>query len=243
MEKKKRILVVGSSRGIGKSIALCLAQQGYEICLHGRSDTPSLQDSFNEVQNQSTGTTKLTFDVSNREETKLAIEKSIAEHGPYWGVVLSMGIAQDMPFPGMSDESWDAVINTNLTGFYNVLKPAIFPMIRMRNGGRIVAISSISGIAGNRGQVNYSASKAGLIGASKALARELASRKITVNCVAPGGVETEMIDDKLRTELLKQIPMNRLARPEEVAEAVKYLFCDNAEYMTGQTLVLSGGLL
>jgi 3-oxoacyl-[acyl-carrier protein] reductase len=240
---KKRVLVVGSSRGIGKSIALHLAKDGFDVTIHGRTESDLLNSTYEELKEFNATVKKIVFDVVDRSKTKEIIESEIEQNSAFWGVVLSMGITKDMPFPGMDDESWDSVLNIDLNGFYNVLKPLIMPMIRLRAGGRIVSISSISGVVGNRGQVNYSAAKAGLIGASKALSRELASRNITVNCVAPGGVETDMINEKLKEEMIKQIPMGRLAKPDEIAGSVSYLFSDIASYVTGQTLILSGGLV
>ena len=224
----KRVLVTGSSRGIGKAIADMLSVNGYEVVTHSV---------------KSAGTT-LQFDIADREAARAAIEQDIAEHGPYYGVVLNAGINRDNPFPGMEDAEWDAVINTDLTGFYNVLKPAIMPMIQARAGGRIVALSSVSGVAGNRGQVNYSAAKAGLIGAVKALAVEMAKRGITVNAIAPGVIETEMISSmaEFQDEVKKAIPMRRFGKPEEVASLVNYLMSDGAAYITRQVISVNGGL-
>ena len=230
MENKivKRVLVTGSSRGIGKAIAETLAASGFEVVTHSV---------------KSAGTT-LQFDIADREAAKAAIEKDIEKNGPYYGVVLNAGINRDNPFPGMEDNEWDAVIDTDLTGFYNVLKPCIMPMIQARAGGRIVALSSVSGVAGNRGQVNYSAAKAGLIGACKALAVEMAKRGITVNAIAPGVIETEMISSmaEFQDEVKKAIPMRRFGRPEEVASLVNYLMSDGAGYITRQVISVNGGL-
>lgn len=238
----KRVFVCGSSRGIGRAIAIELAKQGFSIVVHGRSLSEDLKQTLTEVSAYDATVRPLLFDVTNREQTVSILNDELQEAGAFYGIVLSAGLTKDMPFPGMDSASWDQVINVDLNGFYNVINPLVLPMIQLRVGGRIVVISSISGIIGNRGQVNYSAAKAGLIGASKALAKELAKRKISVNCVAPGAIETEMIDSKLKEEMLKMIPMQRLGKPEEVAAAVSYLFSPAAEYMTGQTLVLSGGL-
>ena len=158
-------------------------------------------------------------------------------------MVLNAGIARDNAFPALEDAEWDAVLNTNLGGFYNVLRPLVMPMVAARRPGRIVTLSSVSGLIGNRGQVNYSAAKAGIIGATKALAVELARRKITVNCVAPGLIETQMIDDAPREEIVKMIPMQRVGRPEEVAAVVSFLCSDEAGYITRQVISVNGGML
>ncbi len=239
----KNVFVAGSSRGIGREIALKLAQEGYDVCIHGSKPSEALQTTENllaEIYGKAPST--LTFDVRDRKHTKESLLNHIGTYGAFYGVVLAVGITKDAPFPGLSDEDWDDVISVDLNGFYNVLRPLVMPMIQRRDGGRIVTISSISGIVGNRGQVNYSAAKAGLIGASKALAKELAKRKITVNCVAPAGIETDMIDANLKAEMVKINPMGRLGTPQEVAGAVKYLFSDEASYMSSQVLVLNGGM-
>ena len=236
----KRVLVTGSSRGIGQGIACGLAKDGFQLVLHGRSASSTLSEA---VSNLSTyGARSITFDLEDREQTRSVLEDEVKENGAFYGVVLSAGINKDLPFPAIADSDWDRVLRTNLDSFYSVLQPLVMPMIRLRAGGRIVVLSSISGLHGNRGQVNYSAAKAGLIGAAKALSLELARRRISVNCIAPGGVETGMINDELREQMTQQIPMRRLARVDEVAAAASYLFSPAAEYMTGQTLVLSGGL-
>lgn len=225
----KRVLVTGSSRGIGKAIADALTAEGYEVVTHSV---------------KSPGTA-LRFDIADREAAKAAIEADIAAHGPYYAVVLNAGINRDNPFPALEDEDWDQVIDTDLTGFYNVLKPCLMPMIQSRVKGRIVALSSVSGVAGNRGQVNYSAAKAGIIGAVKALAVEMAKRGITVNAIAPGVIETEMIAAmaEVGDEVKKAIPMRRFGRPEEVASLVAYLLSEPAGYITRQAIGVNGGLI
>lgn len=239
----KSVLVAGSSRGIGREIALNLARAGFDVCVHGSKDSEQLDTILQQVTEISGITPKkLIFDVTDREHTKDILVNHIKEHGAFYGVVLAFGITKDAPFPGLSDEDWDNVLKVDLDGFYNVLKPLVMPMIQRREGGRIVTISSISGIIGNRGQVNYSAAKAGLIGATKALAKELAKRKITVNCVAPAGIETNMIDETLKQEMIKINPMGRLGTVSEVAGAVRYLFSEEASYMSSQVLVLNGGM-
>ncbi len=238
----KRVLVTGSSKGIGQAIVEQLAKDGFDIAIHYNSDKTSAEAIAAEIQVNGTKTSVLGFNVSDREETKAVIEQDIEKHGAYYGVVCNAGITRDNAFPALTDEDWDSVIHTNLDGFYNVLQPVMMPMIRNRNGGRIVTMASVSGIIGNRGQVNYSASKAGVIGATKALAVELAKRKITVNCVAPGLIETKMADNLVVDEILKAIPMRRAGVPKEVAGLVGFLMSDAASYITRQVISVNGGL-
>jgi 3-oxoacyl-[acyl-carrier protein] reductase len=185
----------------------------------------------------------LHFDVTDRDASAAALTADIAAHGAYYGVVCNAGIARDGAFPALTGEDWDQVLDTNLNGFYNVLQPLIMPMIRRRQPGRVVTLSSVSGVAGNRGQVNYSAAKAGIIGASKALAIELASRQITVNCVAPGLIRTDMIASAPIEEALKMIPAGRVGEPEEVAGVVAFLMSREADYITRQVIGVNGGLV
>lgn len=236
----KSVLVTGSSRGIGKAIALALAESGYDIVLHCSNDVKRLEPLMSEIKNRGVECRALAFDIKDRAQTEKVLLTDIEKNGVYYGVVLNAGIAKDNPLPAMEEFEWDEVINTNLNGFYNVLKPLSLPMIQNRKG-RIVTLSSISGLTGNNGQVNYSASKAGIIGAAKALAREMAKRKITVNCVAPGIIETDMTKD-LPQEAVKQIPLKRMGKPEEVASLVNYLMSDGAAYITGQVISVNGGL-
>ena len=184
----------------------------------------------------------LQFDIADREQVATVLEADIEAQGTYYGVVCNAGVARDNAFPAMPGEDWDLVMRTNLDGFYNVLNPLIMPMVRRRKPGRIVTLSSVSGLIGNRGQVNYSAAKAGIIGATKALALELAKRKITVNCVAPGLIETDMVDELPVEEARKMIPAQRLGKPEEVAAAVSFLMSEEAGYITRQVLSVNGGI-
>lgn len=239
----RTILVTGASKGIGRAIALRLGLDGFTIVTHYRSDRDGAEATLADIITGGSAGRLIQFDTSDRAGTRAALEADIEEYGPYWGVVLNAGIARDAAFPALSDEDWDQVIETNLDGFYNVLKPLVMPMVSARKGGRIVTLSSVSGLAGNRGQVNYSAAKAGIIGATKALALEMAKRHITVNCVAPGLIETQMTADVPMEEALKLVPMRRAGLPEEVAHAVAFLVSDQASYITRQVLSVNGGML
>jgi len=239
---RKSVLVTGSSRGIGKAIALRLARDDYDIVLHCRSRREEADSVARSIVALGRQARVLQFDVSERQATGTALKTDIEQHGCYYGVVCNAGIVRDNVFPVMPGEDWDAVLKTNLDGFYNVLNPLIMPMVRRRAPGRIVTIASLSGLIGNRGQVSYSAAKAGIIGASKALALELATREITVNCVAPGLIETEMIADAPLEELLKLIPARRIGKPEEVAAVVSFLLTEDAAYITRQVISVNGGL-
>ena len=240
---QRRILVTGSSRGIGKAIALQLAQAGFDVTIHARSREAEAQQVVEQIQQLGRNSHYVLFDVNARESVKALLEQEVEQHGAFYGVVLNAGLTHDGAFPALTDNDWDEVISTSLDGFYNVLKPLIMPMIHLRKGGRIVTRSSVSGIMGNRGQVNYSAAKAGLIGATKALALELAKRKITVNCVAPGLIETEMVTDEVKDHALKMIPMQRMGQVDEVASVVKFLCSDDASYITRQVISVNGGLI
>ncbi len=238
----KWVLVTGSSRGIGKEIALYLAKNGFNIVLHCVKNIEKLTQLSEEIKGFNVDVRCVQFDIKNRQQCFDTLKKDIEENGVYYGVVLNAGIAKDNIFPIMEESEWDDVLDTNLGGFYNVLKPIVFPMIEKRVKGRIVTMSSISGLAGNKGQVNYSASKAGIIGATKALSLELAKRGITVNCVAPGIIETDMIKDLPVDEAKKMVPMKRLGKPKEVASLVNYLMSEDAAYITGQVISVNGGL-
>lgn len=237
------VLVTGSSRGIGRAIALALAEAGYDLILHCRTKIDRAEAVCSEIQARGRNARILCFDIADRVQCSQVLLADIEVHGAYYGVVLNAGLSRDAAFPALTGDDWDQVLRTNLDGFYNVLSPLTMPMVRRRAPGRIVCITSISGLIGNRGQVNYSASKAGIIGAAKALAVELAKREITVNCVAPGLIDTDMIDASVPVdEILKAIPTQRMGRPEEVAAAVSFLMSSSASYITRQVLAVNGGL-
>jgi 3-oxoacyl-[acyl-carrier protein] reductase len=238
----RTVLVTGASKGIGSAIAQRLARDGFAIALHYGRDRNGAEAVAGEIQGAGGTVRLMSFDIADRAACREVLEADIAAHGAYWGAVLNAGIARDGAFPALADDDWDSVLDTNLDGFYNVLKPIVMPMVSARKGGRIVTLSSIAGLAGNRGQVNYSAAKAGVIGATKALAIELAKRNITVNCVAPGVIETQMTADLPAEEVMKLIPMRRFGRPEDIAAAVSFLCSDEAGYVTRQVLSINGGM-
>ena len=241
----RSVLVTGASKGIGRAIAQRLAQDGFHVVVHYHRDAAGAEHTLAAMQAAGGSGRTLQFDVAQRDATRSAIEQDIAAHGAYYGVVNNAGITRDAAFPALTDEEWDSVIHTNLDSFYNVIQPCVMPMIGLRQGGRIVTLSSVSGIMGNRGQVNYSAAKAGIIGATKALAIELAKRKITVNCIAPGLIDTGMTDLEpvVIDEALKMIPMKRIGAADEVAGLASYLLSDIAGYVTRQVISINGGML
>jgi 3-oxoacyl-[acyl-carrier protein] reductase len=239
----KTILVTGASKGIGRSIAIRLARDGFSVVVHYGKDRDGAEQTLQDILSAGSQGRLLTFDISNRAHCRDVLERDMAEHGVYYGVVLNAGIARDNAFPAMEDDDWDAVIGTNLDGFYNVLRPVVMPIVSARKGGRIVTLSSVSGEIGNRGQVNYSAAKAGIIGATKALAIELAKRSITVNCVAPGIIETQMTAGLQTKDIANIIPMQRMGKPDEVAAAVAFLCSDDASYITRQVISVNGGMI
>ena len=237
-----RALVTGGSRGIGRAIALQLANDGFEVTINFRERGHAAEEVRASIEQAGGKATLLPFDVGDRVAAAAALQEEISANGPYYGVVCNAGIHSDSAFPGMSPDAWDRVLRTNLDAFYNVLNPLVMPMVRARAGGRIVTIASASGTMGNRGQVNYSASKAGLIGATRSLALELAKRSITVNSVAPGLIETEMTAAISKDEMSRLIPMRRMGTPEEVAAVVSFLCSQSSSYITGELISVNGGL-
>jgi len=240
---RRRILVTGASKGIGRAIALRLGADGFAVGVHYHRDQAGAAATVAAIQAGGGEAHSLQFDLTDRAGTRTVLEAELASHGPFWGVVLNAGIARDAAFPAMTEAEWDGVIDTDLDGFYTVLHPLVMPMVSARRGGRIVTLSSVSGQVGNRGQVNYSAAKAGLIGATKALALELAKRAITVNCVAPGIIETAMTAEVPREEIARLVPMRRMGQPEEVAAVVAFLCSDQASYLTRQVIAVNGGMI
>jgi 3-oxoacyl-[acyl-carrier protein] reductase len=237
------VLITGASRGIGRAIAVQLAATGFPVTVNYHQRREEAEKTQAIIRDLGGDAALLPFDVANREACAEALESDLAANGAFFGIVCNAGVHEDAPFPGMKGEAWDRVIRTNLDGFYNVVQPLVMPMVRAHNGGRIVTIASTSGMMGNRGQVNYSASKAGLIGATRSLALELAKRGITVNSVAPGLIETEMTEGLPAEEISRLIPMQRMGKPEEVAATVGFLFSTKASYITGQVISVNGGMV
>lgn len=240
---KGRVLISGAATGIGCEIARKLAEDGFSLTLHCNShkdEALKLAQELSEVYGVETNV--LSFNLTDKEESSRILLDDIEKNGAYWGIVSNAGITNDLPFPAMTYEDWYKVIDVNLNGFFNLVNPCVMPMIQLRKGGRIVAVSSVSAVIGNRGQANYSASKAGIIGACKSLALELAKRKITVNCVAPGLIETKMISEELKEHALPMIPLGRMGKPQEVAATVSFLFSEGAAYITREVININGGI-
>jgi 3-oxoacyl-[acyl-carrier protein] reductase len=239
----RRVLVTGASRGLGRAIAIRLAADGFDVSVHCRTGRSEAEAITADIAAQGGSARVMQFDVRDRAACREVLEADVSAHGAYYGVVCNAGVTRDAAFPALTSEDWDVVIETGLDAFYNVIHPLTMPMVRAKQGGRVVTIASVSGVIGNRGQVNYSAAKAGLIGATKALAVELASRNITVNCVAPGLIETGMLDDVPLEEALKTVPMKRVGQPAEVASVVSFLMSDAASYVTRQVIGVNGGMI
>lgn len=237
----KTVLITGSSRGIGKETAIYLAKNGFDIVLHCNRNTAKAEEVKKIIEDLGQKARILQFDISDREETKNVLTEDVEKNGVYYGIVANAGVTADNLFPIMEDDEWDRVIDVNLNGFYNTIRPLIMSMLQCRRG-RIVALSSVSGLTGNKAQVNYSASKAGIIGAVKALAREVAKRNITVNCIAPGVIESDMTAELDKEMLKNYIPMQRVGTAKEVASAINYLFSEDAGYITGQVISVNGGM-
>jgi 3-oxoacyl-[acyl-carrier protein] reductase len=233
-------LVTGASRGIGAAVARTLAVEGADVvltCVQKREAADRLAD---EIRALGRRAWVEQFDVRDASQSRAALERILAET-PVDILVNNAGVADDNPFPALTADGWHRVIDTALDGFFHITQPLVMPMVR-RRWGRIINVASVSGVIGNRGQVNYSAAKAGLIGATKSLALELAKRNITVNAVAPGLIDTEMIADAPIEEIVKHIPMQRVGTVKEVADVVAFLASDKASYITGQVLTIAGGL-
>ena len=246
LSEKPRALITGASRGIGAAIAKSLAGAGFPVIVHYQSREDAAQKVRAEIEAAGGSVELVRFDVTDYDASQAAIQKLLEHPRPIGVLVNNAGVTADAPFPAMDREMWRKVVSTSLDGFYNVTQPLSMPMIKLR-WGRIVNITSVSGVIGNRGQVNYSAAKAGLIGATKALAQEMAKRNVTVNAVAPGPVETEMFAGALANgtpleEVLKHIPMRRIATVDDVAATVAFLCSDAAGYITGQVIGVNGGM-
>ncbi|MCK5818121.1 MAG: 3-ketoacyl-ACP reductase FabG2 [Psychromonas sp.] len=239
----RSVLITGASKGIGQAIAVKLAEDNFVIIVHYMSDKQGALETLGRINLVGGRARILQFDIRDRKQCRDVIEQDIEQHGAYYGVISNAGVTNDAAFPAMTGEGWDGVVHTNLDAFYNVIHPCIMPMLQLRKGGRIVTLASVSGLVGNRGQTNYSAAKAGIIGATKALALELAKRKVTVNCVAPGLINTGMVSDEVKTHALPLIPLRRMGEAAEVAGLVSYLMSDVASYVTRQVISINGGMV
>ncbi len=241
----KVAMITGATRGIGKQIALTLANEGYNIVLNYRTKNDELIQAKNEIESKNVNCLTVQGDVTNFEDCKQMIERAINEFGKIDVLVNNAGITKDMLLARMKEEDFKQVIDVNLVGIFNMTKNVISYMMKARNG-RIINISSVVGIAGNAGQTNYSASKAGIIGFTKSLAKEVASRNILVNAVAPGFIETNMTDilkQEVKDEIAKNIPLKRMGTPKDVANVVKFLASEDSSYITGQVISVDGGMI
>ncbi len=241
MTDKKVALVTGGSRGIGKACALELARAGYDVVINYAGNVDAANKTVEEIKALGVDSAAYKFDVSNKEQVNASIAEIVEKYGRIDVLVNNAGITRDGLFMRMSDENWDAVINTNLSSAFYVSQPVVKVMMKQRSGA-IVNMSSVVGVSGNAGQANYSAAKAGLIGLTKTLAKELGSRGIRVNAVAPGFINTDMTKDLDTSKFLDYIPLKRLGEVEDIAKAVKFLAVDT-DYVTGQVLEVDGGLI
>ncbi|MGL6314291.1 3-oxoacyl-ACP reductase FabG [Vibrio sp. WXL103] len=239
----KNVLVTGASKGIGRAIAVRLAEDGYIVTIHYGGDEQGAQETARQIEQAGGQCRIVQFDIRDQAQCKAVIEEQIEQFGGYYGVVNNAGMTSDNSFPSMTSDEWQGVVHTNLDAFYNVIHPLIMPMIALKQG-RVITLSSLSGQIGNRGQVNYSAAKAGIIGATKALALELSNkrRQITVNCIAPGLIDTGMVEPHVVDRVMPQIPVQRMGKPEEVAELAAFLMSDKASYINRQVIGINGGL-
>lgn len=240
--KNLDVLITGASRGIGNAMAHRLIKDGYNVVLCYNSSSAFIDEIEKAKNEYGVSARYLKFDINNREEASRVLLEDIETNGAYYGIICNAGIHKDMPFPAMDCESWDSVLNTNLGGVYNILQPMMMTLIQSRKLKRIITMSSIAGIMGNRGQTNYSASKGAIISFTKSLAIELGKRGITVNCIAPGAINTEMLDDEVIEHAKKLITLKRLGKPEEVAAVASFLLSNDASYITKQVISVDGGM-
>lgn len=239
----KTAIVTGASKGIGATIALRLNELGYNLVLNYRSNTSSMEELTNSFTNKQTENLIIQCDISSYEDAKKLVDAAYEKFGAVDALINNAGITKDNILPLMSEEEFDLVIDTNLKGTFNCCRHIAKRMMKQKHG-RIINISSVVGLAGNAGQVNYSASKAGVIGMTKSMARELGKKNILVNAIAPGFIQTEMTDkipEDIKAEMMKNIPLNKLGQPEDIADAVEFLISDKASYITGQVLSVNGG--
>jgi 3-oxoacyl-[acyl-carrier protein] reductase len=238
----KRALVTGGSGGIGSEICRKLAADGYHVYVHANSSLQTAEDLVAEIKDAGGSAQAIAFDVANAEQTSSALQTVLAD-GAIQVLVNNAGIHDDAVMPGMNTQQWHKVINVSLNGFFNVTQPLLLPMIGKR-WGRIINISSVAAISGNRGQTNYAAAKAGLHGATKSLALEVASRGITVNAIAPGIIESAMTENVFDKDTIKRlVPVGRAGKPQEVADLVAFIASDKASYISGQIISINGAMI
>jgi 3-oxoacyl-[acyl-carrier protein] reductase len=243
----KKVLVTGASGGIGRAIAVEAAKAGYYVICHYNGSQGKAEETLAQIKAAGGDGELIQFDVSNREDCKAKLGELSAKHGVLWGIVNNAGVTRDNTFVAMSGDDWDKVIHTNLDSFYNVINPLLMPMASRKNkrGGRIISISSVSGVYGNRGQANYSASKAGIIGFTKSLAKEYGKKNLRANAIAPGYIETsmtEVLSDEVKDAIKKEIVLGRLGKPEDVADLALFLASDMSSYITGEVIKVDGGM-